>query len=177
MMREEMLQKLGTLLYTEIWPDDSWEDIGFTESRIWVNSKGYGYFMCDENNIYYEAKVMPEDKWFMIREKLGNGILTNADIEGTSLTKLYFCQDKSDAELYEVLRGLLTLPEHLSIYYCAEKDGEILFFPSAKEFWHSFERDWCDVKWEELDDTLLSTWISRLFDSDLDRSSVFENVE
>ena len=88
MIRGEMLQKLGTLLYIEIWPDDSWKDIGFTESRIWVNNKGYGYFMCDESNIYYAAKAMPEDKWLIIREKLGNGILTNADIEGTSLTKL-----------------------------------------------------------------------------------------
>ena len=48
MTRGEMLNILGKLEYALIWPDN-WEDVGFTEREIWINSQGYGYIMCDES--------------------------------------------------------------------------------------------------------------------------------
>ena len=49
MTREEMLKELHSLDCRIFWPK-KWDDIGFTESQIWVNSKGYGYFYSDEPN-------------------------------------------------------------------------------------------------------------------------------
>ena len=40
--RKKMIQKLSSIPYAELWPGNDWDDIGFTESRIWVNGKGYG---------------------------------------------------------------------------------------------------------------------------------------
>lgn len=53
MTRVENLKILKDLPYTIIWPESDWDDIGFTERELWFNSKGYGYFMCDEPNPTY----------------------------------------------------------------------------------------------------------------------------
>ena len=48
MTREKMLEILGNLPFMYIDPEGGWKDVGFTEREIWINSKGYGYVMCDE---------------------------------------------------------------------------------------------------------------------------------
>ncbi len=176
--RKEILQKLSSIQYTELWPGDDWDDIGFTESRIWVNGEGYGYFMCDESNIYYQAKAPSHEMWHIIREKIRNKTLTAADIEGTSLKELYFLSDLDGDDLCETLQSFLKLPEQIGNYYfCAERDDKAVFFASADQFWACFARDWCDVQWTELSDELLAIWVNRLTDIEKERDTIFEIIE
>lgn len=176
--REKMLQKLSGILYTELWPEDNWDDIGFTESRIWVNGKGYGYFMCDENNIYYQAKAPSHEVLHVIREKIQDKTLTSADIEGTSLKELYFLCDLDGIDLCEALNSFVRLCDQIgNNYYCAEKDGKAMFFGSSDQFWAFFARDWCDVQWTDLSDEQLAIWVDRLADIEKERDTVFEIIE
>ena len=88
MTREEMLSKLRALPFALIDPSSDWEDIGFTERPIWVNSKGYGYIMCDEPCSTYEVEGVSLEKWNTIHSKLTARTLLLEDIEGTSLVEL-----------------------------------------------------------------------------------------
>ena len=176
--RKEMLQKLTSTQYTELWPHDSWDDIGFTENRLWVNDKGYGYFMCDESNIYYRAKTPSHEKWCIIQEKIQNKTLTAADIEATSLKRLYFLCDLDGVDLCDALKPFLRLHNQIGdYYYCAEKDDKAMFFASADQFWTCFTRDWCDVQWTELPDDQLAKWMDRLAGIEKERDTIFEIIE
>lgn len=168
MTRTEMLHALSCVPFALIDPLSEWEDIGFTERPIWVNSKGYGYIMCDEPCSSCEVDGVPLEKWKTIRQKLADGSLKLEDIEGTSLSDLlveithgYF--DKDEDDLCEVLGGLAELPsEQLECIYGVESDEGWQFFSTQEEFNEAHERDWADVTWEELDDEMLAEWLDRL---------------
>ena len=86
MTREENLKILKDLPYTIIWPESDWADIGFTERELWFNSKGYGYFMCDEPNpTYWKGNGLDETKWNYIKVKIVDKNLSYKDIIGSPL--------------------------------------------------------------------------------------------
>ncbi len=164
--RDEMISRLSKIDYTEIWPDDDWKDIGYTELQIWINGNGYGYFGHDDQANCYKLTRIPDQKWSIIRKKLSNNSLCIDDVKDTSLTKFYIIEeyDPNDQnDLNEVLRELLMLPETLGeFFYCAEFFGEYHFFNTENEIYESIKRDDCDIKWTDLNDDILAEWIKRL---------------
>ena len=168
MTRAEMLHALSCVPFALIDPLSEWEDIGFTERPIWVNSKGYGYIMCDEPCSSCEVDGVPLGKWKTIHQKLANGSLQLADLEGTSLSGLleeitygYFDEDEDD--LCDILRGLVELPsDQLERIYGVQTDDGWRFFSTQEEFNRAYERDWANVTWEDLDDEMLIEWLDRL---------------
>lgn len=82
MTREDKLKILKNLPYTIIWPEASWTDILGTERQLWVNSEEYGYFLCDEPNLYYwKGPGLDLSKWNDIRDKIEKESLTFGDFE------------------------------------------------------------------------------------------------
>ena len=167
MTREEMLKELHSLDCRIFWPK-KWDYIVFTESQIWVNSKGYGYFYCDEPNYVYKAESIPDEKWKKIRTAVKNGALTPEDIAGTSLASMCFFEDEEPFS-EELINQLLTLPEKLGdFYYCADALDVPCFFSTERELLDYLNRDWCDIYWDDLDDETLALWITRLHEGDLE---------
>ena len=168
MTREEMLSKLRALPFALIDPSSDWEDIGFTERPIWVNSKGYGYIMCDEPCSTYEVEGVSLEKWNTIHSKLTARTLLLEDIEGTSLVELLDeitnnCFSEGSDALSEVLSGLTALPvDEIDRIYGLETYDGWQFFSTVEAFNNAFERDWCDFAWDELSDTILKEWLDRL---------------
>ena len=169
MIREEMISKLHTVHFAYIDPPADWEDIGFSERPLWVNSKGYGYLACDDpSDIYWTGVGVQCDRWTIIRNKLNERSLTFVDISGTSLEELIqeiVWEDLNDEDnITDYLVGLLDLPEEKvdTIYAMNSVEGWI-FYSTEDAFKKAYERDWCDYKWEELDDRMLTCWIKRLF--------------
>ena len=177
MTREEMLAKLSTVKFEFLDPPSEWKDIGFTERPIWVNPKGYGYVMCDEHIESGECDGLSEENWISIREKISKSALTIADIEDTSLAEIindwmfnslldYRDTEEEPDEISTFFAGLKDLPqkapEHL--WWMEDSDGsELIFFSTEESFKKSYERDWCDYSWNDLDDDTLEEWIKRLF--------------
>ena len=168
MTKKEMLKKLSGLRYNLIWPDSSWEEIGFTERPLWINNKGWGYIMCDEPCDFGKIEIFSEDKWKIIREKLQNKKLKLQDIEETSLEELFFnYYDVDDEEEYEglnnVLSGLLSLPDKLGEYiYWADTFDGFDFFNSEVEMYDSLDFRDCYECWENMDNKTLEIWIERI---------------
>ncbi len=160
MTREEMLKELSKIDYLELWPSDDWDDVGFTERRIWLNNSGYGYIACDEPDIYYKITRLPDQKWRMIREKIIARRLEHEDIQETVLSKLDLNMSE---DLNEDLKGLLLLPDSIGEYfYCAVMFDENLFFNTEMELLESIKRTDCDVYWSDLSDDELQEWVNRL---------------
>lgn len=166
MTREDMLTALGKLQFTLIWPGD-WEDIGYTEREIWVNSVGYGYILCDEPTQYWEGPGL-EGKWPIIKEKINHETLTYEDIEGTSLVDMlnaiYFeYNDFGDSrQLCQDLSSLAMTDYPEKYFYAMETVEGTEYFDSAEAFNAAYERDWADEAWKDMDDNLLSKWVDRL---------------
>lgn len=168
MTREEMLKMLGDLPFAMIDPG-SWDDVGFTEREIWVNSKGYGYIMCDEPTAVWEGPGLPEQEWNLIKPKIIDDSLTYKDIEGTTIEDLldtlgYGCECDDDFdEVINNLKGLLSLRcgPCGNLYAMATLD-EPQYFDQELDFKSAYERDWADVQWDEMSDELLAEWINRL---------------
>lgn len=171
MTRDEMLRRLSKIDYTEIWPDDDWKDIGYTELQIWLNGNRYGYFAHDEQSNCYKLAKIPDQKWRTIREKLLNKQLTIDDVQGTSLTTLYIIKEYDPNDQYDLneeLKELLKLPKSLGeFFYCAEFLGDYQFYNSEEEIYESIKRDDCHTKWIELNDDELAEWIKRLESIDM----------
>ena len=75
--------------------------------------------------------------------------------------------DINDENLFEFLKGVLELPDKLGTeFYCVDTIDGIEFCTSEKECQKLLMRDWCDVKWEELNDKMLRIWIDRLAEED-----------
>lgn len=169
MTREEKIEILHNLPYTLIWPGD-WDDVLGTERELWINNFGYGYIMCDEPTAHWEGNGLDEATWLPIQEKIKNRTIEYTDIVGTVLEELLevlLCDDycKEDAEnLYEILDGLLELKNGPTGYFYALATDTIepLFFDSEAAFKEQFEKDYADEYWEDMDDSLLQTWIDRL---------------
>ena len=98
MDRKEMLEYLNQISFNVLWPHDSWKDLGFTESPIWINNKGYGYYACDEPNIFYQVSRIPDDQWKQIKQKQAEGILSKDDFMDTSFENTYLCLKLSKIE-------------------------------------------------------------------------------
>lgn len=174
MTREKMLQLLADLPYTLIWPG-SWYDVGFTEREIWVNSKGYGYIMCDELTGYWEGNGISAQKWETLKPKIIDQSVSYSDIHGTEIEELLSCMnyamdylEEDNRMLNSVLTGLLNLKQGACGYiYALHKEEGIQYYDSESDFRADFERDWVDVEWAKMDDVLLAEWIDRLsFDGD-----------
>ena len=173
MTREDMLQKLYTVPFILIDPAREWEDIGFTERDIWVNAKGYGWISCDEPTTWCEVRCPESEKWVYIREKLSTADLSVEDIKGTDLLDLlkeitYGDFDEDCDNPCDYLKDLLSLPaEGLQWIYAMDTFDGWQFFATEEDFKKAYERDWCDVSWDELSDEMLLEWIDRLTDEGL----------
>lgn len=173
MTRIEMLQTLCRVPFALLDPLSEWEDVGFTERPIWVNSKGYGYIMCDEPCSSCEVRGVPLEKWKTIHCKLVEGSLCLEDIEGTSLVELLdeitlSDFDEEEDNLCEILSGLRSLPaEQTDRIWGIETFDGWQFFTTEAAFKKAYERDWCDYAWNELSDEILHQWIERLTDEGL----------
>ncbi len=179
MKREEMLKRLKRIPFNVLWPEDSWEDLGFTESPVWIDNHGYGYYYCDEPNMYYKLRGISNDKWQTIRNKLNERTLLPRDLEGTALSKLYFCHDEYFS--CDQIVTLLNLPEQLDDYfYCADDFDDVLFFKTREEMAQAIEerhREYSEF-WEELSDELLDCWIERLCTGKYDNGfNFYETIE
>ena len=171
MTRQEMLKKLSTISFEYLDPPSEWEDIGFTERPIWINSKGYGYLSCDDpSDCYWTGQGIELEKWTTIRTKIADGTLKCEDIEGTALVD--FLDETSysvfyeDTDLSDYLKSLLDLPEtQLENIYCMRSLDGWEFFDSEEKFKEAYERDWCDYAWCDLEDEILIEWVKRLFNS------------
>ena len=141
MTRDEMLKRLSKIDYTEIWPDDDWNDIGYTELQIWLNENGYGYFRHDEQYNCYKLAGIPDPEWGMIREKISEKKLLIDDVQGTSLTNLYIIKEYDPDDQYDLnveLKELLNLPKSLGeFFYCAEMSGDYYFYNTEEEIYES----------------------------------------
>ena len=144
MTRTDLLEKLHSIDCSFFLPGN-WDDVGYTEQQMWVNSKGYGCYTCDHPNIVYKAKSIPFEKWKEIRSAVKNGILTEEKIAGTSLAEIcFFEEDNVFSE--EWLKHLLDLPEQLGeYYYCADSLNGPMFFNTEEQFLDYLKRDWCEV--------------------------------
>lgn len=168
MSREDMLQALGNVPFAFIDPQSEWEDMGFTERPIWVNAKGYGYIMCDEPCSTLIVDGVPFEKWQIILSKISNGTLQKEDIKDTSVSDLFeevthgYFDDDEDS-ICDVLSGLVQLPwKPIDHIYGVETFDGWEFFSTEEAFKKAYERDWAEVLWEDLDDSLLIEWIDRL---------------
>ena len=170
MNREELLNWLHSLTFNYIDPSSDWEDIGYTERPIWINSKGYGFLACDDpSEVYWEGEGVPQEKWAYIRGRLSRGELIFSDIKETSLIELLgeISWESFDLEdnVNECLEGLISLPEkQLNHIYAMNTWNGWHFFATEEEFKRSYERDWCDITWDELPDDELLEWYRRLTD-------------
>jgi len=167
MTHEQMLRVLEDVPYVLIWPGN-WDDVGFTEREIWVNSKGYGYIMCDEPTQCWEGPGLGAEKWVTVKQKILNGSLTYDDIKNTSIEDLldaiylgYGSFDDQD-QLCADLTGLAATDYPMHYFYALETIEETRYFKSKEEFWNAYERDWADEYWDDMDDVLLAEWIRRL---------------
>ena len=168
MSREELLKWLHNLPFNYIWPSSDWDDIGFTERPIWINSKGYGYLACDDpSEVCWEGSGVPLEKWSSIRDKLSKGKLLYSDIQGTSLvdlmSEIVWEALELDSNINDYLEGLLGLPDkELNTLYAMNSWDGWGFFSTEEEFKNAYERDWCDIAWDELKDDDLLEWHRRL---------------
>ena len=175
MTRTEMIRKLGTIPFNVLNPDCSWKDLGFTESPIWIDGLGYGYYYCDEPNIYYKGARIPDEIWKDIRKKLESKTLMPQDLYGTSLSKMYFCEDEEFFSCDRML-SLLDLPVIMGeFYYCVDGDEDMLFFKTKEEMVGEIQNAHYahDTLWKELPDDLLACWIKRLCNGKYDRGFNF----
>lgn len=172
MTRDEMLKILKDLPYVIVWPDSSWNDISGTERELWVNSEGYGYFMCGEPNpTYWKGNGFDESKWNNIKLKIEEKNLTFDDIIGTPLEQLLntlysdYITSNDKNTLNNDLQGLLKLKNGACGYFYAVPDyNGPLFFDNEEDFKKEYERDWAENLWKDMNDESLKTWITRLID-------------
>ncbi len=180
MTRSEMLAKLKSLPFNVLEPDPDWEDIGFTESVIWIDGSGYGYYYCDQGNTYYKATRISDEKWKKIREKLSAGTLLWEDIKDTTLSQMCYFEDlEEDGEFTcDVMEKLLDLPEVMGdYYYSGVIHHEICFFNTLEEMVTAVkeEHESDCIPWEDMSDDLLSCWIDRLCNGEYDQG--FNHLE
>lgn len=174
-----MLLLLKHIHFNVLWPEHSWEDIGFSESPIWIDGLGYGYYSCDQPNIYYKAARIPNGKWKQIRQKLADRTLMPEDLADTSLSKMYFCENTEEFSCDYIL-SLLALPEIMEdYYYCADGYGEARFFRTKEDMAIAIRNE-CgnhETLWKELPDERLKIWVERLCDGKYDQGfDFFEEV-
>ena len=172
MTRDEMLRKLNTVKFEFIDPPSEWRDVGFTERPIWVNSKGYGYIMCDEPLLAWESEGIKKEVWDNLKNKIVNKMISINDIEDTPLldminTMYYGDFNFGEDDLAEALSPLLILiPEPTQGLFCVETMDGVKFYSTKTDFLEAYERDWCDYEWCDLSDDILKCWINRLFNED-----------
>lgn len=166
MDRKEMLDYLNQISFNVLWPHDSWKDLGFTESPIWINNKGYGYYSCDEPNVFYKVSRIPNDQWKHIKQKQAEGSLSKDDFKDTSFENTYFFEWLDEPDSCERFSSLLKMPDTLEDdFYCAEVYyDEVGFFSTIEEMAAALNdvRDYYGEKWEELSDEMLSVWVERI---------------
>lgn len=170
MTRAEMIAALHTLTFAYV---DNLLDATFTERPLWINAKGYGYLSCDDpSDQCWEGDGLDPEKWRSIRQKLTDGTLQLEDLEESSLRELLNVM-YSDAfpeceDPCEYLQELLTLPgDDLDHIYCMNTIDGWRFFVCEEDFKRAYERDWCDVVWEDLSDDILAECIEQLTDEGL----------
>lgn len=170
MNREEMLAAFGKLRFCVLWPGN-WEDIGFTERPIWINSEGYGYYFDDEPCLFTLIENVAPETVSLIKQKAATGNLSVEDVLSTPFSELNTWDDEEYWEWH--LGDFVNLPESSSgIVFCGDGDGGWFFFSTEEELITAFEKDSSDYnfgeKWADLDDALLEQWYMRIFSPGVD---------
>ena len=165
MDRAEMLKYLSRIRFAIFFPDNSWEDVGFTEREIWVNSKGYGYIACDEPTAWWKLSGISKETLSFIQETIRSNAVTYRDVEQTSLAELLsdIEYDETEDDLNDILKDISSLPTKTYRHiYCMATDDGIRFFSSKRDFDRVYERDWADCCWKDMNDDTLRRWVQRL---------------
>lgn len=168
MTREKMLEKLHRLRYCVLWPGN-WEDIGFTERPIWINSDGYGYYSDDEPCRFLELQNLTDDFVKQVSERLSSGKFTLEDIKGSPL-------DAPSLEPYiddeEWLASFLNEYTKSNLHnekrvFCGEDFEGWSFFKTEEDLIQAFAKDYdYGAFWDEMDEDKLSKWYTRLFEEE-----------
>ena len=171
MDRNTIIEKLSRLRFC-IFEPGNWEDIGFTERQIWINSEGYGYIACDEPCHFVELKNITNDLLTSIKRRISNNDLSLEDIRGTTFEDMLY--DEFDQDEFDYLKpSLLSLPDNCNSngsLFCGETIEGWLFFNTEEELVSYFEKKhtsyYYGKKWKDMDDDLLSCWYERVLEEE-----------
>lgn len=167
MSREELLATLGEISFQQIWPEPSWGDIGSTESKIWVNSNGFGYYADDEPTRVFHINLSGFGKWPEVMKQIKTEHFDRKIIIGSPIEKLWF--ELGDVDFISNLHDFLDQSyEDKTDFYCAETFEEPVFFNTLKELIQWKDDREADVRWMELDEVNLKQWVERLQEYNLE---------
>jgi len=171
MTRKDMLEICSQLPYRLMWPDDPRCPCGNSESPVWFNNKGVGYYCCDEPRFYFKLYRISDQKLHEIQEKIRAGHITYDDIDGTSLFEMaYYHEEVDEEDLLTHLSDIVSLRSCTGDYfYCGDEDdgGEHCFvqrfFDSEEEFHkHFVDRSDCYDEWNSFSDEDLERCLKAL---------------
>ena len=172
MDRKTIIEKLSRLRFCLFYPGD-WDDIGFTERQIWINSVGYGYISDDVPCRFVELNNLTDDLLASIKTKLLKNDLSIEDLRGTTFEDLFY--DFNQDGFNYLKPDLLRLPDHCNSngsLFCGETFDGWLFFDTEEELIGYFEELFTStdgnygMEWQEMDDNLLSCWYTRIFEEE-----------
>ena len=165
MKKKDILDKLQRLRFCILWPGN-WEDVGFTERPIWINSDGFGYCSCDEPCCFFELHNCTDAFVKQIKEKLSEGELTQDDLKGSPLDvpalDFYYNEEWLESFLDEYSKSTAYNCDRV---FCGEGFDCWYFFETEEDLIQEFERlhyD-CFEAWENMSYSQLSAWNERLF--------------
>ena len=167
MERAEILARLSQLTFCALWPGD-WADIGFTERPIWVNSSGYGYYLCDEPCSFFVIDNCSAAHVRFLKEKMLSGELAQEDVDKSPIAVLLDAYDDSSRDEYLKLLDKVSMFNSIRFFAGETNDGWELF-GTAEEmtlFFDQYARDfYCEGEaWNEMSDKQLQLWYARLFE-------------
>ena len=163
MTREEMLKKLHGLRFCVFW-DGGWEDIGFTERPIWINSYGYGYYSCDEPCSFAIIDGVSDDDIKNLKQKISDSTLSVEEFKSSPFNSI---NDYDDEEYLEsVMNDFIRLPDHTTgQIFCGEDFDGWNFYSTEEELIEAFDKKddfFGGEAWDEMDDTHLEVWYERI---------------
>ena len=169
MRRNEILAKFKTLRFCVFWPKN-WDDIGFTEHPIWVNSLGFGYYSDDEPCNFAVIKNISDRNIRDLKQKIIAHEISIEDLKSTPFSAIDTYAD--DDYMEGVMQDFLLLPDHVNgCVYCGEDFDGWRFFTSEEELTEAFDKidDFNGGEaWKDMNDEALIRWHDRIFDKTLD---------
>lgn len=171
--RNEILSKFALLRYCVLWPDENWDDIGFTERPIWINSSGFGYYLCDEPCAFVEIGHISDTQINNLKNKIECNQLSFDEFIKTPLNAIvssgFLNNDDYDVSAFT---AFLDLPDHIvGSVFCGETVEGWRFFSSEIEMINEFDKGDAfngGEYWSDLGDEQLLVWHSRIFEEQPD---------
>ncbi len=167
MTKDNMLAILNGISFRQIWPESSWDDIGFTEGKIWVNSNGFGYYTEDEPTRVFHINLSGFGKWPEVMKQIRTGNLDSEIFTGSPIEALWL--ELGDVEFISAFLDFLVRSfENKTDFYCAETFDGPVFFNALEELIRWEDDREVDTRWLELDENVLKQWVERLQETNLE---------